>query len=496
MAGSPGAGWFQGADGGWLPPDRKPATGASTTPATTTPTTTTASTTTPAAGSPTTPDPFLAMGGGQWNGSGWLPKDNPAAAAFAPVAPIVPPAVTPAAQTAAAVAPSATSSPTFAPGTGDAGWNAAAPASSPLTNGGSVYNTTTGTPYVAPVTTPPATTAPGSPGPGWFQGADGGWLPPDRAGTVPPSTGATTPPAAGTAPGTTPLAPGQPGEGWFQGADGGWLPPDRRGTVPELGGGTTTPPGTDPAAPVMRTTATNMGSSTFNYTPSAAPTWTGSNVSAPTYTAPDAFTAPDANAMTLDPGYQFRLTEGQRALENSGSARGVTRSGAMMADILKHGQGAASQEYQNVYDRARDQYDAATGRAKDLYGAQGDSYARDFTERTSAFAPQMAGWEAQNLAGQRGAELNFDRDWQKRLYEGDDAFRRQAYAGDDQYRRSTYAGDDAYRKQRDAYDNAYRDRVYAGDDAYRNKTFTADDKYRYDALDEQRKRYLIDAGLD
>lgn len=32
---------------------------------------------------PTTPDPFAATTGGVWNGSGWIPKDNPAASGFA-----------------------------------------------------------------------------------------------------------------------------------------------------------------------------------------------------------------------------------------------------------------------------------------------------------------------------------------------------------------------------------------------------------------------------
>lgn len=52
-----------------------------------------------------------------------------------------------------------------------------------------------------------------------------------------------------------------------------------------------------------------------------------------------------------DPGYQFRLAEGQKALERSGAARGMTLSGAQAKALNSYGQGMASQEYQNAYNR-------------------------------------------------------------------------------------------------------------------------------------------------
>jgi hypothetical protein len=73
------------------------------------------------------------------------------------------------------------------------------------------------------------------------------------------------------------------------------------------------------------------------------------------YDAPD-FVAPTAADMGQDPGYQFRLSEGQRALERSGAARGVTNTGGNMKGLLDYGQRAASQEYGNVYDRSLNTY--------------------------------------------------------------------------------------------------------------------------------------------
>jgi hypothetical protein len=75
------------------------------------------------------------------------------------------------------------------------------------------------------------------------------------------------------------------------------------------------------------------------------------------YAAADPFTGPTAADMAADPSYQFRLQQGQEALERSGAARGVTNTGGTLRDILDYGQQAASQEYGNVYGRQRDVYD-------------------------------------------------------------------------------------------------------------------------------------------
>lgn len=52
-----------------------------------------------------------------------------------------------------------------------------------------------------------------------------------------------------------------------------------------------------------------------------------------------------------DPGYQFRMAEGMKALERSASARGILQSGGTLKDITRFGQDAASQEYQNAFQR-------------------------------------------------------------------------------------------------------------------------------------------------
>jgi hypothetical protein len=52
-----------------------------------------------------------------------------------------------------------------------------------------------------------------------------------------------------------------------------------------------------------------------------------------------------------DPGYAFRLAEGNKALERSAAARGMLMSGKMFKGAQRFGQDLASQEYQNAFDR-------------------------------------------------------------------------------------------------------------------------------------------------
>lgn len=60
------------------------------------------------------------------------------------------------------------------------------------------------------------------------------------------------------------------------------------------------------------------------------------------------FTMADFNA---DPGYQFRLQQGQNALESSAAARGSHLSGATLKALAQYGQDMGSQEYGNAYNR-------------------------------------------------------------------------------------------------------------------------------------------------
>lgn len=57
------------------------------------------------------------------------------------------------------------------------------------------------------------------------------------------------------------------------------------------------------------------------------------------------------NAFQVSPGYTFRKKEGIDALDRSAAARGSLRSGAQMKAVQDYGDGLASQEYDNQFNR-------------------------------------------------------------------------------------------------------------------------------------------------
>lgn len=69
-----------------------------------------------------------------------------------------------------------------------------------------------------------------------------------------------------------------------------------------------------------------------------------------------------------DPGYSFRLSEGLKALDKSAVARGGLLSGNTLKGITNYGQEAASQEYQNAFNRYQTSRAAALSPLQQLQG--------------------------------------------------------------------------------------------------------------------------------
>jgi hypothetical protein len=71
-----------------------------------------------------------------------------------------------------------------------------------------------------------------------------------------------------------------------------------------------------------------------------------------------------------DPGYAFRLSEGQKALERSAAARGGLISGGALKAATRFGQDMGSQEYQSAYNRALTGYNTGVASENQLYNRQ------------------------------------------------------------------------------------------------------------------------------
>ena len=69
-----------------------------------------------------------------------------------------------------------------------------------------------------------------------------------------------------------------------------------------------------------------------------------------------------------DPGYAFRLSEGQKALDRSAAARGGLISGGALKAAQRYGQEMGSQEYTNAFNRYQTERSAQLGPLQSLAG--------------------------------------------------------------------------------------------------------------------------------
>jgi hypothetical protein len=114
-----------------------------------------------------------------------------------------------------------------------------------------------------------------------------------------------------------------------------------------------------------------------------------------------------ANDFTKDPGYDFRMNEGQKAIERSAAARGGLQTGGTLKALTQYGQGFASNEYQNAYSRFNADRDRRFGRLSTLAGFGGNANASNASAGASyannSGANTMGAADAAGAAGMAGA---------------------------------------------------------------------------------------------
>jgi len=98
--------------------------------------------------------------------------------------------------------------------------------------------------------------------------------------------------------------------------------------------------------------------------------------------------------LASDPGYQFRLQQGLKGVQNSGSASGMSLSGAQLSALDQYNQGFASNEYQNAYNRYNQQQQQ---RYNNLYNLAG--LGQQATAVTGQLGQQTANQIASNDIG-------------------------------------------------------------------------------------------------
>lgn len=119
----------------------------------------------------------------------------------------------------------------------------------------------------------------------------------------------------------------------------------------------------------------------------------------------------DQNDFQKDPGYQFRMDEASKAIENSASARGMLNSGRTLKDLTRFSQDYASNEYNNAYNRFNADRDQAWNKLAGLAGVgqtatnQISNSGMNYANQVSANQTAMANANAAYHIGQ-GNNLN------------------------------------------------------------------------------------------
>lgn len=126
------------------------------------------------------------------------------------------------------------------------------------------------------------------------------------------------------------------------------------------------------------------------------------------------------SSMTSDPGYEFRLSEGMRALGHQAGAGGGMVSGNSLKAMQNYAQNSASAEYNNAFNRYQTERAARLNPLQSLagvgqtaantIGANAGTYATNVGNlMTSGAAAQAAGQvgQANALTGGLGTYLNY-----------------------------------------------------------------------------------------
>ncbi len=139
---------------------------------------------------------------------------------------------------------------------------------------------------------------------------------------------------------------------------------------------------------------------------------------APTFERPAGMQAPslsgfiDPAKFQVDPGYQFRLSEGLKAVNAASAARGKLRSGDAAMALQARGEGLANQGYADWYNRQLQAFDRTNQQFQYGQGRADNVFADDRAYGT-------ARWEDQRNYGDR--RFDADRNYQTDRYDQQNA---------------------------------------------------------------------------
>jgi len=130
------------------------------------------------------------------------------------------------------------------------------------------------------------------------------------------------------------------------------------------------------------------------------------------FAGPDQFKAPTAEEMQQDPGYQARVKAAQAGATAAGAHGGVLNTGGFAKGLARTLGDQASQEYGNVYNRRKSEWDTNWGRAKDIYGTnQGNTkqaFDTNVGNKLAAYQTRQNTWKGNADVGLQQGQLGWD----------------------------------------------------------------------------------------
>ena len=110
------------------------------------------------------------------------------------------------------------------------------------------------------------------------------------------------------------------------------------------------------------------------------------------------------NQFNADPGYAFRLAEGQKALERSAAARGGLVSGGALKAATRFGQDMGSQEYTNAFNRYQTERAARLQPLQSLAGV-GQTAANTIGQNASTYGTNVGNLMTSGAAAQAAGTI-------------------------------------------------------------------------------------------
>lgn len=205
------------------------------------------------------------------------------------------------------------------------------------------------------------------------------------------------------------------------------------------------------------------------------------------YSSGPDFQAPTAEDMKADPGYEVRMSRGQKALEASKAMQGVLRTGGTAKGLMKFGQEMGSQEYGNVYARKSGEYDRSQGERRFAYGTNRqnatENWDRNVSNARTGYQVRQGAWKDNAAVALESGRLGFD--VAQGTYDRNFSKARQGY--DDLAAYEQRVASAAASGDREAYNRAMNEYTMARDEFWTNQD------RQYNILDREANRGYMSA---